>query len=250
MTAGERALSGTLVELADTLVSDYDLADYLDRLLGHAVTAVGGAGGGVMLARDPGRRPVTLELLASTNERVRSLEVFELQRNEGPCVDSFRDGTQVFEANLAGAERWPRFTPAALELGFHSVFAFPMRLRGQVIGALNLFRGQSDEVDPDSVAMAQTYADMATIGILQQRAAREARDLAANLQGALNSRVVIEQAKGVLAERVGYEMDEAYQAMRWYARNNNLRMREVAAGVIAGTFTAGEFQTPPEAPAP
>lgn len=249
MTAGERALSDTLVELADTLVSDYDLADFLDRLLGHAVAAVGGAGGGVMLARDPGQEPIALELLASTNERVRSLEVFELQRNEGPCVDSFREGVQVFEANLPASRRWPLFTPAALELGFHSVFAFPMRLRGQVIGSLNLFRGQSQDVDPDGVAMAQAYADMATIGILQQRAAREARDLAANLQGALNSRVVIEQAKGVLAERVGYEMDEAYQAMRWYARQNNLRMREVAAGVIGGSLDAGEFRLP-EQPAP
>lgn len=244
MTAGERTLSGTLVELADTLVSDYDLADYLDRLLGHAVAAVGGEGGGVMLARDPGREPVTLELLASTNERVRSLEVFELQRGEGPCVDSFRQAAQVIEADLTASDRWPLFTPAALELGFHSVFAFPMRLRGQVIGALNLFRGQSQDVDPDDVAMAQTYADMATIGILQQRAAHEARDLAANLQGALNSRVVIEQAKGVLAERVGYEMDEAYQAMRWYARDHNLRLREVAAGVVSGSLTADEFRGP------
>jgi GAF domain-containing protein len=249
MTAGERALSATLVELADTLVSDYDLADYLDRLLGYAVAAVGGTGGGVMLAPDPRREPMTLELLASTDERVRSLEVFELQRDEGPCVESFREGAQVFEANLSASRRWPLFTPAALELGFHSVFAFPMRLRGQVIGALNLFRGLSQDVDPDGVAMAQAYADMATIGILQQRAAREARELAANLQGALNSRVVIEQAKGVLAERVGYEMDEAYQAMRWYARQHNLRLREVAAGVVGGSLGAGEFQHP-ERPAP
>lgn len=249
MTAGERALSATLVELADTLVSDYDLADYLDRLLGHAVAAVGGAGGGVMLAPDPRRDPVALELLASTDERVRSLEVFELQRDEGPCVESFRGGAQIFEANLPGSRRWPLFTPAALELGFQSVFAFPMRLRGEVIGALNLFRGQVHDVDPEGVAMAQTYADMATIGILQQRAAREARELAANLQGALNSRVVIEQAKGVLAERVGYEMDEAYQAMRWYARHHNLRLREVAAGVVGGSLAAAEFRRP-ERPAP
>lgn len=249
MTAGERAISATLVELADTLVSDYDLADYLDRLLGHAVAAVGGAGGGVMLAPDPRREPMALELLASTDERVRSLEVFELQRNEGPCLDSFRDGTQVFEADLSTCGRWPLFTPAALERGFHSVFALPMRLRGQVIGALNLFSGLSQDVDPDGVAMAQTYADMATIGVLQQRAAREARELAANLQGALNSRVVIEQAKGVLAERVGYEMDEAYQAMRWYARHHNLRLREVAAGVVGGSLAAAEFHRP-ERPAP
>lgn len=248
MTVDERALSATLVELADTLVSDYDLTDYLDRLLGHAVAAVGGAGGGVMLAADPHRNPVTLQLLASTDERVRSLEVFELQRDEGPCVDSFREGAQVIEANLPASDRWPLFTPAALELGFHSVYAFPMRLRGQVIGALNLFRGQSQDVNPDGVAMAQVYADMATIGILQQRAAREARELAANLQGALNSRVVIEQAKGVLAERIGYEMDEAYQALRWYARHRNLRLRDVAAGVVGGTLAADEFSQPKSAP--
>ena len=248
MTADERALSATLVELADTLVTDYDLAEYLDMLLGHAVAAVGGAGGGVMLAEDPRHDPIRLQLLASTDERVRSLEVFELQRAEGPCVDSFREGTQVFEANLPESDRWPVFTPAALELGFHSVFAFPLRLRGQVIGALNLFRGQSQDVDPHGVAIAQAYADMATIGILQQRAAGEARELAANLQGALNSRVVIEQAKGVLAERVGFEMDQAYQAMRWYARNKNLRLREVAAGVVEGSLAAGEFRRPDPTP--
>lgn len=234
MTSRERDLSSTLVELADTLVSDYDLSDYLDRLLEHAVGAIDGNAGGVMLATGPQRDQQGLSLLASTNEQVHALEVLQLQQEEGPCWDSFRSGKQVFERDLLEADRWSQFSPAALAVGYHSVFAFPLRLRGQVIGVLNLFRTQREDAPPEGVVLAQAYADMATIGILQQRAAYEARDLAASLQGALNSRIVIEQAKGMLAERIGYEMDEAYQAMRWYARDNNLRLRAVAAEVVAG----------------
>ena len=237
MTAGERALSGTLVELADTLVSDYDLADYLDKLLGHAVEAVGGAGGGVMLARDPGRDPVKLELLASTNERVRSLEVFELQRDEGPCVDSFREGAQVFEANLTASTRWPLFTPAALDLGFHSVFAFPMRLRGEVIGAMNVFTVGEQHLDRAEVAIGQALADVATIGLLHQRSIREAAQLTEQLQAALTSRVVIEQAKGMLAEREGVEMEEAFGILRTYSQNTNQKLSLVAELLLDRTLS-------------
>ena len=229
-------ISDTLVDLADTLVSDYDLLDYLDRLLERSVEVLGADGGGVMLS--PNARPGQLNLLACTDEDARVVELLELQRQEGPCIDSHRLGIAVVEHDLSQSERWPNFTAVAMDRGFQAVYAFPMRLRESVIGALNLFRETPGTVDPDEVRAAQALADMATIGILQHRAVQDARELAAQLQRALNSRVVIEQAKGILAERLSCDMEPAYQAMRRYARNNNARVRAVAAEIVAGELPA------------
>jgi GAF domain-containing protein len=240
MTTDPQQISATLVELADTLVSDYDVFDYLDRLLEHSIDALGAAAGGVMLT-SRGDTAAHLDLLACTDEHTRVLELFELQRQEGPCVDSYRLGAPVVEEDLTAADRWPRFTPVALERGYQAVYAFPMRLRGSVIGALNLFRTSTGAAAATDIVIAQAFADMATIGILQERAAREARDLAAQLQTALNSRIVIEQAKGVIAERLGCDMDEAYQALRWYARDHNHRLRVLAASVVAGDASAEDL---------
>jgi GAF domain-containing protein len=237
-------VTDTLMSLADTLVSDYDLLDYLDQLLDRSSDVLGAHAGGVMLS-DGGTRPETLHVLACTDEHARVLEVFELQRQEGPCVDSYRSGEQVIEQDLRSTTRWPTFTPAALARGYESVFAFPMRLRGSVIGALNLFRTAPGPVHGDVMRAAQAFADMATIGILHQRAVREAQEVAGHLQAALSSRVIIEQAKGVLAERLGLEMDEAYQAIRWYGRHHNRRLRAVAAAVVNGAISAHELIEPP-----
>ena len=229
-------ISATLVDLADTLVSDYDLLDYLDRLLDRSVEVLRADAGGVMLA--PGGGVDELSLLACTDEDTRTLELLELQRQEGPCVDSHRLGVTVIEHDLSQSERWPQFTSVALARGFMAVYAFPMRLRDSNIGALNLFREEPGPVDAEDVRAAQALADMATIGILQHRAVQDARELAAQLQRALHSRVVIEQAKGILAERLGYDMEHAYQALRWYGRNTNRRIRAVAAAVVAGDLSA------------
>ena len=236
-------VSAVLVELADTLVSDYDLLDYLERLLDRVTAVLDADAGGVMLTQ--GEPSIsTLHLLACTDENSRLLELFELQQQEGPCVDSHRLGEPVVEENLRASTRWPRFTPVALERGFSAVYAFPLRLRGSVIGALNLFRADAGGVDSDDVRAAQAFADMATIGILQQRAVQEARDVAGHLQQALNSRVVIEQAKGIVAERLGYEMDQAYQVLRRYGRDRNLQLRGVAASVVSGELSADVLVQP------
>ena len=240
MGTDAQQVSATLVELADTLVSDYDVFDYLDRLLEHSTAALGAAAGGVMLT-SKGETAEHLDLLACTDERTRVLELFELQRQEGPCVDSYRLGVPVVEEDLAQAHRWPRFTPVALESGYQGVYAFPLRLRGSVIGALNLFRTCTGAAPTADVEVAQAFADMATIGILQERGVREARELAAHLQTALNSRIVIEQAKGVIAERLDCDMDQAYQALRWYARDRNIRLRSVAVSVVAGDGTVDDL---------
>lgn len=236
MATREGQLSATLIELADTLVSNYDLLDYLDLLLERCRGVLDAAAGGVLLSSGRG----ALAPLAASDEQMRLLELFELQNDEGPCIDSYRNNTQVYEEDLARSSRWPRFTPLALERGYGSVFAFPLRLRDQVIGALNLFKIQSGPAGQPNLDAAQAFADMATIGILQERAAREAHVLACQLQTALNSRIVIEQAKGILAERAHLDMGDSWEALRWYARNHNLHLRHVAAQVVDGTLDAGE----------
>ncbi|MGI8876717.1 MAG: ANTAR domain-containing protein [Egibacteraceae bacterium] len=242
MATRETSLSATLIELADTLVSDYDLLDFLDLLLERSTGVVAASAGGVMLTNGKAE----LQVLASTDERMRLMELFELQRQEGPCVDSYRRGEQVVEDDLERSSRWPQFTPVAVQEGYRSAFAFPLRLRGEVIGALNIFRERPGPVEAADLHATQALADMATIGILQERAVREARQLAGHLQTALNSRVVIEQAKGILAERAGLTMGEAYQALRWYARNHNRRLREVAAAIVSSDLTAEEVTTMPD----
>lgn len=233
MTSDKHAdASATLIQLADTLVSDYDVLDYLDLLLNRSANVLDAEAGGVMLSNGRGK----LELLVSTDEPARLMELHELGREQGPSVECYRHGTQVIEEDLATSERWPRFTPAALTGGYRATFAFPMRLREHTIGALNLFRAKPGGVAEEDVRVAQAFAHMAAIGILQERAVRESRQLGRQLQTALNSRVVIEQAKGVIADRADLDVGAAYQQLRWYARNNNRTLRGVAADIVAKTL--------------
>lgn len=237
MATREQAVAGTLIHLADTLVSDYDLIDYLDVLLARSVVVLEADAGAVLLRGSEG----AFEPLVSTDERARVMELLQLQRQEGPCVDCYRQGQQIFEEDLTNSSRWPQFAPVALDRGFHSVFAFPLRLRGEVLGALNLFRERPGPVSGEDISATQAFADMATIGILQERAVRQAQELAEQLQTALNSRVVIEQAKGVLAERADLDIGDAFLALRHYARHHNRRLSEVAAEVIANRLPADEI---------
>jgi GAF domain-containing protein len=230
----------SLIAFADTLVSDYDLVDYLDRLLESSTEALGAVAGGVMLANVERRRE-GLRLLVSTDERARLMELFELQEQEGPCIDSYRLGEAVIEEDLRHTDRWPVFTPVALERGYRSVLALPLRLRGTIIGSLNVFREQTGATAPADLAIAKAFADMATIGIMQERAITDARALASQLQGALQSRIVIEQAKGILAERLQCDVGEAYDRIRWHSRNTNTTMRAAAASVVSGALKAHQL---------
>lgn len=223
-------LSATLLELADTLGSDYDLVDYLDTLLQRSCAVLDATAGGVMLDNGQG----TLEVMASSDERMRLLELFEVQGEEGPCVDAYQLGQRVVADDLSDSQQWPAFLPVARERGFAAVFAFPLRWRNRSIGALNIFRDQPGPAEPAQLHGAQALAQMAAIGILHERAVREARELADHLQTALNSRVVIEQAKGILAERGNCDMGEAYEILRGYCRDNNARMRDTATAIAHG----------------
>jgi GAF domain-containing protein len=225
----EQTLADTFVKLADSLVDDYDVVDLLDQLVNACVHVLGVTAAGMLLDDQKGN----LALVASSSQESRLLELFVLQSNEGPCLDCVRSGATVISGNLdEEATRWPRFVPAARVAGFHSVAAMPMRLRDQTIGGLNLFMASPHVVPAEDRLLAQALADVATIGILQQRSLHRSHLLSEQLQNALTSRIAIEQAKGVLAERNGLTMDSAFDALRRHSRDHNLKLTEVARAVV------------------
>lgn len=237
----EARLAQALVELADNLVTDFDIVELLTRLTDSCVEVLDVTAAGIMLAGpDEG-----LRVLASSSETMRLLELFELQAQEGPCLECFRTGKTVGNSNLANAEaRWPRFAPEARDAGFGSVYALPMRLRESVIGALNLFHADPGYMSQADLDAGQALADIATIAILQHRASREAQVLNEQLSYALNSRIVIEQAKGMISERETLEMDAAFHLLRNHARNHNLRLADVAASITVGTLSPSKLDRP------
>jgi GAF domain-containing protein len=236
----EQRLAGVFVELADTLVADFDVIDFLHMLTERSVELLQADAAGLILVDSQGQ----LHVLASTTEQARVLELFELQASEGPCLDCFVTGQPVVNIDLAEVEaRWPQFQAATIAAGFRSVHALPLRLRGQVIGAMNLFCRHQSSLSDDDIAVGQALSDVATIGLLQERTVRHGEIVAEQLQGALNSRILIEQAKGVLAERAGIGVDAAFAMLRAYARRNGRKLSAVAAAVIDGSLDAALSQS-------
>ncbi len=222
----------TLVELADNLVDDFDVIDVLTVLSDRCVETLDVDSAGVMLAAPTGE----LQVAASSSDAMRSLELFELQSDEGPCVDCFRSGEPIVNLELAAVnERWPRFAARAVEDGFHSVHALPMILRNRTIGALNMFRIDEGSLNWDDILVAQALADVATIAIIQHQALDDAAALNAQLNEALNSRVIVEQAKGKISEYFGLDMDRSFRRLRAHARNHNLGLTEFARSIVEGT---------------
>jgi len=243
----EALLARTLVELADTLVDDFDVVELLTLLTDRCVEVLDVAAAGLMLAYPGGE----LRVMASSSEAMRLLELFELQTEEGPCPDCYRTGEPIVNHRLAATGGpWPRFEPRAVEAGFRSVHALPMRLRNLTIGALNLFRTDEGAMNDADVAAAQALADVATIAVLHHHSARDSRLVNEQLHHALDSRVVIEQAKGVVAERAGLDMNQAFSALRNHARSHNLRLVDVAEDVIAGALAARSLDGSDPAPRP
>ena len=235
----EALLVHTLVELADSLVDDFDVVELLSLLADRCVEVLGVSAAGVMLVAPEG----DLRVVASSSEAMRVLELFELQSDEGPCMDCYGSGETVLNEDLTTAHgRWPRFGPVAVEAGFRSAHALPMRVRGSVIGALNLFSSDAGALAEEDLVAGQALAAVATIAILQQRVVSEAKMVNDQLNHALISRVVIEQAKGVLAERAGLSMESAFEAMRQHARSHNLRLADVAGEVIDRTLSPGALE--------
>lgn len=228
----EQRLAETFVELADTLVDDFDVIDFLQVLASRCVELLDVSAAGLVLADQDG----SLRVVAASDERARVLELFEVQNDEGPCRDCFRLGTAVVNIDLDSAlERWPRFAPQAIAGGFRSANALPLRLRSQVIGSLNLFHQDPGGLRGTELRLAQALADAATIGILQQRSVHRGEVVAGQLQQAVTSRIVIEQAKGVLAERLKISADDAFEVLRGVARSRNRLLSDLARDIASGT---------------
>ncbi|MFB9923871.1 ANTAR domain-containing protein [Amycolatopsis halotolerans] len=227
----ERLVSRAFVSLADTLVADFDIAEFLSMLAEQCVDLLGVSAAGVLLLDPAGG----LRVAATSSHRAELLELFAVETDDGPCVDCARSGSPLSYADSpAAAGRWPRFAAAAAECGFGAAQALPMRLRDQVVGVLTLLSAEPGSVERDDVDLGQALADVATIGILQQRTIERGDQLAGQLQTALHSRVVIEQAKGVIAEHSGISMDEAFSRLRGYSRAHNLRLTDIARAISTG----------------
>ena len=224
-------LAQVFVEVADTLVDEFDLIEFLQLLASRTADLLDASPVGLLLADQKGR----LEFMAASEESEASLELFQVQSQVGPCQDAYRTGEPVVNADLqVAADRWPRFAPVAVNAGFRSVHAFPLRLRAERIGAMNVFsKDVGGRLDASDMQIVQALADVASIGLLQERAISRGEQLTEQLQGALNSRIIIEQAKGAVAQHKGVSVDDAFTLIRSYARANNLRLGDVAKTVIA-----------------
>ncbi len=226
----EARVGRAFVQIIDTLVDDFDVIDLLTTLATRTVDVVGAAEAGILLA-GPDRH---LQLMAASNEPVQLLELYQLQNREGPCLDCYSTGEPVIAPDLRAETPWPRFAAECVSAGFPSVCALPIRLRDAVLGCLNLFMTEPGGLSSNDVALAQALADVACIAILQNQTAAEASQREQQLQRALDSRVSIEQAKGMIAERARVDMHEAFSRLRGYSRDNNLRLTEVAVGLVQG----------------
>jgi GAF domain-containing protein len=228
----EQRISRAFVALADTMVDDYDVIDLLDRLVGYSADLLSADAAGLVLADNRG----ALRAVAASSEDAELTELLQLQSDEGPCLDCYRTSAVVRADDIAeAADRWPAFVTALANGGaYRSVHALPLRLRGQAIGALNLFHRAPGPLPEDDLVLGQALADVATIGILSERLIRRGEAVNEQLQTALNSRVVIEQAKGVLAQHAGVDMNQAFDLLRRYARGNNLRLADVARRLTVG----------------
>ncbi|MDN5919076.1 MAG: GAF and ANTAR domain-containing protein [Pseudonocardia sp.] len=234
----ERQVGQAFVALADTLVDDYDIIDLLDQLVAYCVSLLAADAAGVLL----GDARHELRVVAASSEDAQTMELLQLQADQGPGLDCYQHITQVRVPDLAEADaidRWPAFV-AAVERsgGFRSMHALPLRLRGQAIGGLNLFHRRPGPLPDGDLVLGQALADVATIGILSERSIRRAEVVTEQLQAALNSRVINEQAKGVLAQSLGVGMEDAFDLLRRYSRNNNVRLSEVARQLAEGRLDA------------
>ena len=231
----EREVTASFVALANSLVDGSDVVDLLIGLTEDCARLLDIASAGLLLAD---QRQV-LHVVAASSEATRDLELFQLQRDQGPCLDCYRSGQPVSVPDLdERAGTWPSFAQAALSAGFVSVHAVPMRLRDDVLGTLGLFGSRVGSLNDEDLALAQALAHVASVAIIQSKVAADAAAVTEQLQHALTSRVVLEQAKGSIAQRGTVTMDEAFEILRRYARDHNQRLTDVASGVVGRTLPA------------
>jgi GAF domain-containing protein len=232
--------AATFVELIDTLVEDFDVIDLLTVLASRCVQLLDAAAVGILLADTAGH----LRVMAASTEEIAILELFQVQNHEGPCMDAFRTGEVVTDSDLRAGSVWPLFAAESVAAGYPSVCAVPLRLREVILGCLNLFMTEPVRLSRSDVDLAKALADVASIAIMQNQAARDAAEREARLQHALNSRIAIEQAKGMLAEHGSIDMDEAFTLLRRFARNHNRQLTKVAESLVAGGLKVSDLATP------
>ncbi|MFK4065136.1 GAF and ANTAR domain-containing protein [Streptomyces sp. NPDC029674] len=230
----EERITAALIDLADTLVDDFDPAEFFYRVAEHCMDLLDIGDAGVMLALPKG--PLTL--VAASSERVRLIELFELDALEGPCCTAFREVSPV-DHDLRGtvSPRWPRFTARARPDGYTSVHATPIRLRRETLGVLNLFRRVPGPLLESNRRLARALADATAISLLQQTTLDQHRTVRAQLETALVTRTIIEQAKGFLTARHGTDPDTAFHRMRAHARHHRLPLADLARDIVDGTVT-------------
>lgn len=232
-TKPTQTLTATLfVELVDTIVGEFDVIELLTLLTTRCVELLAAGAAGILLADRDGR----LRIIGASTERIQLLELFQIQNDEGPCLDCFRTGQLVLHSELDRKSPWPRFAAECTNAGFASVCAVPLRLRGHTLGCLNMFMTSPGGLADNEVALAQALADFASIALVQDQVTRDAAIREGHLQRALISRIAIEQAKGMIAERNHVDMDEAFSRLRTYARSNNRRLTEVAEDIVSATL--------------
>ena len=242
-TVPVQRVAQVFVEVADTLVDEFDVIDFLQMVTARSAELTSAAAAGLLLADHHGR----LQVMAASSEEARLLELFQVQEHEGPCQDCFRQGGAVVSEDLnTESETWPLFAPRAVAAGFRSVHAFPLRLRREVIGALNLFGTGVGTLDAEDASVVQALADVATIGLLQERAVRRVELVTEQLQTALNTRITIEQAKGILAQIHGRPTDQAFEMLRTWSRRHGRRLSDVAHAVITDPDSVPELTRTPD----
>lgn len=238
-TARESDIIQAFLSLSTRLSHGYDVVDLLAQLTADCAKLLDVASSGLLLADAQG----VLHVLAASSERTRELEAFQIQRDEGPCLECYSTGAPVNVPDLrVEAGRWPIFVPAAQVLGFVSVHTVPLRLRDEVLGALNLFGTKVGSLTDDDLALAQALADVACVALIQEHAAADRETVNQQLKLALASRVVIEQAKGVLAQLGTLDMAEAFESLRGYARDNNLKLTDVARAVVEESLASAVLE--------
>lgn len=234
--ARERGVTGAFVELAAHLVAESDLVVLLGVLTARSAEILDVAAAGV-LSREPDGR---LRVLAASTEEATLLELFQVQKTQGPCLDSLASGS-VIEADVRVGGRWPVFGPAAMAAGYPHVAAIPLRYRQRTLGCLNLFMSHAEPLSPEDISVAQAFADVASMSIVQAEVVHAGIRREQDLQRALDSRIVIEQAKGMVALATGLDMDGAFRQLRAYARRHNRRLAEVTHEVVHRALDPGRL---------
>jgi anti-anti-sigma factor len=238
LVARDTLVTTTFVEIVEALVHDFDIVDVLTTLTTRCVDLLDAAAAGILLADGTGR----LRVIGASTDQVEALELFQIQNEEGPCLDCYTTGKVVAANDLVAASPWPSFATRCSSAGYASVYAVPLRFNSEILGCLNLFMTAVSGLSVAEVALAQALADVATLAIAQSESHREPGIAGDRLQRALDGRIAIEQAKGMIAEHAGIDLHDAFQVLRTFARDNHRALTEVADALVAAQIDIGRFQ--------